>query len=590
MNNNKMKACKKISHKNIRATAFKEFWGTEFEESIYLWEGAKHNLTLSEIDEISCPTMTDLFAEKEDNAYAHQFCKKLYSKFLPILSLKLNEIHGTTLPVTFWRTVFGYWLFRHICIIYEKYSYLSRIDINKTSIKLLEKNSFYIPNNHYDYTYCFCNDFGVQQLVSLYYSLFKNKDFPSISKKFVLNKENHKSAIRYYLSLTKKKIKELIINYSRKEINPQIALLDVFFTANVIKMLSATSKGLIRPINLPRVVDPVENPSNDMRNSLLCIEAENEFEYYLIQSLYHCVPMMIIEQFRKHYDSYLMDIEKKSFTHIVSEAWISNLPTSIYAAIAKNNGRKLICHQHGASIQWLSNNLKWIDYSVADAYLTTGWKMNWAKIVQGGFCCRDIKPYNVEPWKKDILFVTFTSFPYLMDFGKLPVNSNFIKALKSVREFVDSLPEGLREYFVLRHRRAENFWDTEHSLSGNEKNIKIDKGNFAQSLTRAKIVVIDHLSTGVAEILLMNVPCLIIHNNEIVPLSDEFTKVLNDLIDCGVVHNSSQSAVEWLSNLYDDVPKWWNSEAVKVAVNKLISKTLAPPSKTIDYLLSCLHQ
>ena len=167
---------KKISNKNIRATAFKEFWGAEYDESIYLWEGAKHNLTLSEMESLRVATMEDLFATEAEYNLAHENCKELYHKFLPELSMKLNEIHGLDLPASFWKTAFGYWLFRHICIVYEKYSYLSIIDIDKMSIKLLDKKSFFIQNDHYEYVKCFCNDFGVQQLISQYYYLFKNKE------------------------------------------------------------------------------------------------------------------------------------------------------------------------------------------------------------------------------------------------------------------------------------------------------------------------------------------------------------------------------------------------------------------------------
>ena len=56
----------KITSTNIRATALKEFWGTEYDDSIYLWEGAQHNLTLSEIDQIETPTFKDVFSSNEE--------------------------------------------------------------------------------------------------------------------------------------------------------------------------------------------------------------------------------------------------------------------------------------------------------------------------------------------------------------------------------------------------------------------------------------------------------------------------------------------------------------------------------------------
>ena len=55
-----------ISKKNIRDTAYSEFWGTEFEESVYLWEGAKHRIPLNEWDKIDSSTLKDWFSTKEE--------------------------------------------------------------------------------------------------------------------------------------------------------------------------------------------------------------------------------------------------------------------------------------------------------------------------------------------------------------------------------------------------------------------------------------------------------------------------------------------------------------------------------------------
>jgi putative transferase (TIGR04331 family) len=227
----------------------------------------------------------------------------------------------------------------------------------------------------------------------------------------------------------------------------------------------------------------------------------------------------------------------------------------------------------------------------ADRYITVGWKINNEKVIQGGFICRDIKPYQPDTSKKNILFIARTNFPYLMEFDIYNApNTKLITALKRVRDFCDLLPEALRACFVLRPRREDNFWNTEHSLEVKKKNIRVDTGNFSDSISNARIVIIDHISTGAAEILLMKVPCLIIQDEQHFPILEEIHKIFDELKRCGVMHNSAQSAVSHLANINENIQQWWNSEAVQTAVKKLISKTLAPPSKTIDYLLRCLKK
>ena len=589
---------KEISNKNIRATTLKEFWGDEYGESIYLWEGAKHNLTLDEMENLQVATMSDLFPTEAEINLAHENCKKLYQKYLNILTKKLNEIHGLDLSASFWGTVFGYWLFRHICIVYEKYSYLSIIDINKTSIKLLDKDSFFIPYDHFEYVYCFCNDFGVQQLVSQYYYIFKNREYSCISKRFNVNSENNKFSIRRYLSLTKQILKQIlentIKNVAGANINPKVGLLNVFYTTNVLNLLTTKSKGEIRKIKLAKVNIKTSGLliNVEKRMKLLDIDVEDDFESFFIQTLYYSTPKLFIEHFRDYYKVFLEDIKSQHFTYLISEAWISDIPTSIYAAIARSEGVKLIAQEHAAMGHFLNKALNWIESENADFYLTTGWKEECLNIVSGGFCCRNITKYKFEPWKKNILFVSHTRFPYLIEFGGSNVsNSNYVKSLKIVRDFCDLLPDHLCENFVLRpHRGGEYFWDTEYTWEVGKNNITVDTGYFSRSVMQSKLVIIDHLTTGVAEILLNNIPLLIIHDNKVVPLSKKFRIFIDDLAECGVVHTSAQSAMAHLIKIYDDVPRWWNSDSVQSAVNSITSKTLAPSSRTVDYLLSCLPQ
>jgi predicted enzyme involved in methoxymalonyl-ACP biosynthesis len=127
---------------NIRATALKEFWGDEYNKSLFLWEGSKHDYTFTEFDGINAPTFPDIFYTVDQKEAAIKDCKNIYHKHISLISEKMNSIHKINHPETFWSIVFGYWLYRHICIVYEKYAYLSKLNINETSIKLLDKKSY----------------------------------------------------------------------------------------------------------------------------------------------------------------------------------------------------------------------------------------------------------------------------------------------------------------------------------------------------------------------------------------------------------------------------------------------------------------
>lgn len=571
-----------ISNKNIRATALHEFWGEEYSESLYLWQGAKHNGTLAEIEKDSTPTLQDVFSTQEEIQKGHEFCKSFYYRMLTELSGRLNKVHNLELPVSFWQAVFGIWLYRHISVVYEKYAYLSSLDIDATDIKLLSKDNFYIPQNHVDYIFCFAGDFGVQQLVSQYYYSFKTNNFKVVHGEF---KYDEPSSNSYGIaSRIKRKLFML-------KADPQIALLGVCFGENTRSILEEKSHGRLSSIILPVTKKNVLEVDFDKRDYIASGVVESSFESYFIQSLYHCLPKDFLENFLEYYNVFQKDIKSRKLTHIVSEDWITNIPNAIYIALAKENKTTFICQEHAVCRCYYENGTQFIDFDVADIYLSTGWRKNNKNFTQGGFACRDIIPYKHDQTKKTILYISGTRFIYWDVFNEYgATNSTFIRELRMVADLIDLISPALKATLLFRPRPAKFLWDVERLLELDKHSVKIDRGDFTESICQSRIVIIDHLSTGLAEILLMKVPFILLYDVRFLAPPSELRKIFNDLIGCGVVHFSAKSAVSHLSFIYDDVEGWWQSEAVRGSVNQLTDFSLAPANRTTNFLLSLLSK
>jgi putative transferase (TIGR04331 family) len=570
----------KISAKNIRATPLEEFWVDEYPDTLYLWQGSKNNDTLEGINRNNVPTLSDLFLTQKEIQSGHEFCKNYYYRILPELASRLNRVHGLDLPASFWQIVFGYWLYRHVSIVYDKYVYLSSLDIDTTSLKLLNESNYYTPQNHIDYIFCFAGDFGVQQLVSQYYYLFKTKEFETVDKKYVPGEAGAAG-------------NSILLRFNRKistfKGEPTIALLGVYFNEKIVDLLGVKSEGQIANINLPEFETTSNGVDFAKRECMTLGFSDHPFDSYFAKSLYHCLPMDFLENFLGYYDSFRRDIKTRKFTHIISEEWISNIPVAIYVALAKNDKRTFIAHEHGAGSCYYENCLQFVDYDAADIYLSVGWRGVVRNLVQGGFTCRDIVPYKFCPEMNTILFVTRTKFIYWEEFNEYnATNSTFIKELGVVANFIRLLSPILKANVLFRPRPAKLFWDVENLLELKQCNIRIDRGNFAESITQSRIVVIDHLSTGFAEILLMGVPFMLVYDIRSLPLPSELREIFDDLISCGVVHLSAESAVSKLSSVYDNVGGWWQSESVRNSVRRLTEVSLSPASRTTDYLLSLL--
>lgn len=563
---------------SIRATALENFWGDEYNDYLYLWEGSKSNLRLTDIINAKDKTLGDEFSTQEEIQKGHEYCREFYYKILPILAEKLNAIHGVNEPTSFWQISFGYWLYRHISIIYEKFIQLGRLDLNKTSIKLLRKDDYYTPKDHVDYISCFANDFGVQQLVSLYYSLYADKKFKVLSQSWCFEGDKPK---RKFLRKCVNKALEFI------KPEPMVGLMGVYLSKKTVAALEKASVGRISTIELP-VIEIVDVGIDWEKRKFISGNAvAKTFEDYFMQSLYNCLPKDLIENFSTFYEKFSLDVQRKKITAVVSEEWISNIAIAIYVAISKKNSVKFIAHEHGAGSFYYKNCLHFVDCDVSDVYLTTGWIGGQCNIVKGGFSCRDIVSYRHEPRATTILFVTRTKFLYWEEFNEYnATNSTFINELTLVNRFIDLLPLKLRANFKFRPRRAQYLWDVEFALETDARGLKIDRDDFSRSISNAKIVIIDHISTGFAEIILKKIPFILIYNVEYLSLEGRLVNIFTDLKRCGVVHESAESAAAHLLEINDSVENWWNSEAVSRPINELTQISLAPSALTTDYLLS----
>ena len=79
---------------NLRATSLKEFWGNKYEENIFLWEGAKRNLKLYQINKIKDRTSIDFFLDHNKYEKSLKKCKYLLKKFFKYLIVSFGFCSG----------------------------------------------------------------------------------------------------------------------------------------------------------------------------------------------------------------------------------------------------------------------------------------------------------------------------------------------------------------------------------------------------------------------------------------------------------------------------------------------------------------
>jgi putative transferase (TIGR04331 family) len=568
-------------YKNIRSTTLNEFWGRENKDFIFLSLSANRNSRLTEI--IDKNNYIEFFKTKEDFKNINSECLNLYYKILPDLSNSLNIINNVNLSVDFWKLAFGYWFYRHICNIYDKYSKLSKIDLKTSSIKILDSSCFYIPSNHEDYIYCFADDFGVEQLVSQFYILNGIKK-ETIFRTFKI-KSSSKIKLKNYLFNKIIFLKSLFINNK----NVRIGILGVLHSKEFYLDIYQKSNKRISNIHLPN--KNFNNKINlESRKIISQIKSNNLLEKYLIESLVYCIPKDFIENFNNYYSLYNKFANKINLDYILSEDWISNTKNSIFISILKEKNIKFISFEHGYGTYFYDFDYDFLSYDSAYYYLTLGWNKKNKNTIKGGFIRSVIKKQDKTSKFNKILFVSRTVLPFETELIDRNSITHYISDLVNINNFINLCPQYLKKNFVFRPRNYNNFgWNNVLQLNLLERGIKLDNENFTKSITESKIIIIDHISTALAEIILSDIPFIIILDINKVSLYKDSFFILKDFESLGLLHLNSNSAILHLNNIYSNIDSWWHSEKIRNVLRKFKDLSLSTSDNVSNFLISLLN-
>ena len=101
-----------------------------------------------------------------------------------------------------------------------------------------------------------------------------------------------------------------------------------------------------------------------------------------------------------------------------------------------------------------------------------------------------------------------------------------------------------------------------------ELNYATASDNYYKMSSEAKIVISTYNSTTIHETVAMNIPTIMFLRREHWELPPTAIPYFDKLTNCGVFHNSPQSAARMVNKVWDDVDGWWQSEEVVDACNE----------------------
>lgn len=513
----------------------------------------------------------------EDGAVprTHAAVGRLYETVLPILSDRMNALHGTAHGMRYWRIMLGPWLHVYLSVLYDRHAHiawalachpdLQTIVLAESSHVVADNTQDFIERLHLD---SFNLQFYSRILVALGYR------FPVR----VLDETSRTAAIADP-GWKKRVVRRGTALWARAASTAvrTVLLKDSYFSKPVELALFKGSRGRISPVWGPSVRLPGYVPDLTMRAHLHALPlGDDALSHCIATMLSNDIPTCFVEGYDALRRAACSEFPLTPSTIFSANAWYYDEVFKAWAAGCQANGSQLSGSQHGGNygaLQCMPSEDH--EMAIVDDYYTWGWE-------RGGTPAR-VKPMpapklagrerrEADNRKKGILWVSTMLPRYLVQFPWLP--ADFAVYLSWQARFAAALPQPLAAATRLRPHREDNQWDLVNRLRDQAPALAIESWDipFQDSVRACRLYVCDHLSTTFLEALASNTPTVLFwepRTNIIRPEACEYYDLLRAH---GILFDTPEAAAEAVNVIYVDVEAWWNDSGRQRAVARFCDR------------------
>lgn len=242
----------------------------------------------------------------------------------------------------------------------------------------------------------------------------------------------------------------------------------------------------------------------------------------------------------------------------------------VAAAIAKQEGSRLLIHQHGGGYgidEWHAGEV--YDRSVADTFYTFGWNDD----APG---CRatplPVPPRSIERRSTGTAYLLM-SVEYTTEFFRFQSFCLPTHAESCVSETVE-FTRGLSAATRLTFRSAPALPFPVERIAPCDCTIEIAEAEAkgVDLAAEARLVIHNYLGTSWLETLAMNVPTVCFYDPAIYRPREAARPFLEQLARVGIIHYSGREAAKFVNGFNGDPSAWWNSAEVQEAREAFVAR------------------
>lgn len=514
-----------------------------------------------------------------------------FCRYIDILSVRLNEIHGENYSVKFWSRAFSLGLLRMIVNLHQRFRRFEQVfSQNELKFRLLNETHFIIPGTFESQRNIFTSTpIGREQLFSIYIKCLR----PEVGYSDL---EVDEQEIFKGLNFLKR------IPSEKHDPDPPdvcIGIMGSYFEAPYFKELLDRSFGKVRRLRIPTYQECFK-PNWEARILLAKLpNSYDRFDQYFFGCLQHLFPALLIEGFSLFRDSTVQRLTyMKKLRFLVSEAWLSHSEINLFRSIAGELFEvETLYNEHNALYYpYVANPCRLMSCFV-DKYLTMGWKSKAPKFDSTA----SLFPFKTKTSLASyrVLYVSYAMVENISLYSPIYSTSsnsafrhlNFVKLFFSdlpdvvlqnihYRAYPKDYPIGLNRFDKEAFLRP--YLDKMHKVSA----LKFKGETCKQQMSKSELVIVDSLSTAYLEALQSNIPLLCFWNSDAMRLTKEHENFFDELLEAKIVHNDPKLASEHFLRIFNSVSSWWYEPKTQRLKDSWLSRNMGEPEVLIQYLLT----
>jgi putative transferase (TIGR04331 family) len=530
----------------------------------------------SNLDHEALPSHWDEW-EKLDQRYT--YLENLYENHLNSLTSNLNDCHRENHSSRYWRIILGPWLGVFVGVIYDRYlSIKSAIDSNKVTHTWIPpmKPEQWVPAEAFTFLSQAAhtnNNFNLylysRMITELRQFPFEYKENES-SHSLLDSKESKPLTL---LASVKKRSKNLLEGISKRvpdRFNQIVFSASGLSVWNLLKLQFSLRQ--LPYFRSPCIVSHITPINKILRDSIKLPQGASEFESLLSDLIVEQLPTSFLEGYSTMRDKSLDAFPKRSKAIFTSNDFTFNDGFQFWAATQTEQGAKLILSQHGGGYGMLdplvtgSHELK-----ICDKYFTWGWtRKDQPKIVPIAAVKLQGTKYKIKPDSNGtILWVTNIGPLFFIRIDHIIGGCDWVKYFLRQARFANVVCPEVFKLLLVRFHHAEYGWNERKRLADRHPSLKLYDGtdSMLSQIRRSRLCIHDFFGTTWIETLSMNFPTVTFWNPRI-KIIKSAQPYLDDLRRVKILHDTLESAAEFVNEIYEDPMSWWMSPELQQAKDR----------------------